>query len=28
VAERLLRRGGAAILDQVYGKILEVPEQP
>ena len=27
-AERLLRRGGAAILDQVYGKESAVPQQP
>jgi hydroxymethylbilane synthase len=27
-AERLLARGGAQILDQVYGKVTAVPEQP
>jgi len=27
-AERLLARGGAQILDQVYGKVTAVPQQP
>jgi hydroxymethylbilane synthase len=27
-AERLLARGGAAILDQVYGKDIAIPQQP